>query len=76
MHNKFKNGLEVFVCGYGQNNGKYYNNKLAKVLFCDPYFKDYCVKFEDGTEDWILPKYLQKAYAIEKNRKEIKENEV
>lgn len=69
MHNKFKNGSKVFVYGPGQNNGKYYYNELAVVIERDSYFKDYHLKFRDGTEDWVLPKYLRKPYARKKGNK-------
>lgn len=69
MHNEFKNGSKVFVYGPGQNDGKFYNKKLAIILERDPYFRDYHVKFKDGTEDWILPKYLRKPYARKKGNK-------
>lgn len=35
-----------------------YKNETAKIIGCDPYFKDYNVRFKDNTEDWILSKYL------------------
>ncbi len=63
MFNKFKKGCKVIVYGPGQNDGKIYKNIPATVVGRDPYFKDYCVKFKDGTEDWILPQYLRKPYA-------------
>lgn len=69
MHNRFKNGSKVFVYGPGEINGKYYYNKSAIILECDPYFRDYHVRFKDGTEDWILPKYLRKPYARKKGYK-------
>lgn len=69
MNNKFKNGSKVFVYGPGQNNGKYYKNKPAIILERDSFFYDYHVKFNDGTEDWILPKYLRKPYARKKGYK-------
>lgn len=62
MFNQFKNGDYVLVTGKGLNDGKIYKNVSAKVIERDPYYKDYLVKFEDGTEDWITPKYLQKNY--------------
>lgn len=66
MFNKFKNGEKVFVDGIGEINGKKYNNIPAIVINRDPYFKDYLVKFKNGTEDWILPKYLRKPYSRKK----------
>lgn len=73
MHNEFKDGSEVIVDGPGKNDGKYYDNQSAIVLERDPYFKDYNVKFKDGTEDWLSPRYLRKPIL---EGKEIKENEI
>lgn len=69
MYNQFKEGSKVLVCGLGQDNGKYYDKELAIILERDPYFKDYHIRFKDGTEDWILPKYLRKPYARKKGNK-------
>ncbi len=69
MHNEFKDGSKVFVYGPGQNNGKYYYKESAIILERDPYYLDYHVRFKDGTEDWILPKYLRKPYARKKGNK-------
>lgn len=60
MFNQFKNGDKVLVRGIGQNNKKHYNGVIAEVIERDPYFKDYHIRFEDGSEDWLLPKYLLK----------------
>lgn len=60
MFNQFKNGDYVLITGEGLNDGKKYINVSAKVIERDPYYKDYLVKFKDGTEDWITPKYIQK----------------
>ena len=62
MFNKFKNNHKVIVCGPGQTDGKFYKDVPAIIIERDPYYKDYHVKFKDGTEDWILPKYLRKPY--------------
>lgn len=68
MFNEFKNGDKVFVEGIGKNNGKVYKNVPAKIIERDPYFKDYLVRFKNGTEDWILPQYLRKPYSRRKRR--------
>lgn len=60
MFNKFKDGETVIVSGVGKRNGKKYENKLATVICRDPYFLDYNVEFEDGTDDWLDKKYLRK----------------
>lgn len=62
MFNRYKNKSKVIVYGPGQNNGNFYNNIPATIIERDPYFKDYHVKFKNGTDDWILPKYLRKPY--------------
>jgi len=69
MHNKFKDGSKVFVYGRGQENGKYYYKEPAIILERDPHFRDYHVRFKDGTEDWILSKNLRKPYARKKGNK-------
>lgn len=68
MFNEFKKGHKVIVYGPGQNDGKFYRNVPAIIVERDPYYKDYCVKFLDGTEDWILPEYLRKPYARKQKR--------
>ena len=56
MFNEYKKGHRVIVYGPGQkldNNGKckFYKNKPAIIVERDPYYKDYCVRFKDGSED-------------------------
>lgn len=68
MHNEFKNGSKVIVCGPGENDGKIYINRTAIILERDPYYMDYHVKFKDGVDDWILPKYIRKPYARNKRK--------
>lgn len=62
MFNKFRKGKKVIVCGYGKNEGKIYKNVPAIVIERDPYYKDYHVKFMNGTDDWLSPIYLRKPY--------------
>lgn len=69
MFNKYKNGDKVFVCGPGQNDGKFYRNVPAIIIGRDPYFLDYNVKFKDGTEDWVLPECLRKPYTRKRRKK-------
>lgn len=66
MFNEFKNGTKVIVCGLGKIDGKFYKNLPAIIIECDSYFKDYHVKFKDGTEDWIAPEHLRKPYSKRK----------
>lgn len=66
MHNKFKNGTKVIVCGPGKNNGKMYRNVSAIIIERDPYYKDYHVRFKDGTKDWLLPRHIRKPYSKKK----------
>ena len=54
MHNKFKIDEMVIVNGIGKENGTIYKNRIAKVICRDPF------KFNDGTEDWIDGKCLEK----------------
>ena len=41
-------------------HGKKYIKQTAIVINRDPFFMDYNVRFEDGTEDWIDEEYLEK----------------
>lgn len=66
MFSKFKNNEKVIVCGFGEECGKFYKNKLAIIIQQDPYYKDYLVRFENGNEDWILSKYIKKPYQDER----------
>lgn len=68
MHNKFKNGMKVIVCGPGENNRKFYKNVPAKIVNRDPHYKDYLVRFKNGTEDWFLPEYIRKPYSRKRKR--------
>ena len=68
MHNKFKNGMKVIVCGPGENNGKFYKNVPAKIFNRYPHYKDYLVRFINGTEDWFLPEYIRKPYSRKRKR--------
>lgn len=62
MFSKYKKGDKVIVYGIGQNDGKLYKNVPAIIIERDPYFRDYNVRFKNGTEDWILPEHLRKPY--------------
>ena len=60
MHNKFNIKSKVIVNGIGKCNGKIYINQTAIVINRDPFFMDYNVRFDDGTEDWLDEEYLKK----------------
>ena len=66
MFNRFKNGEMVIVCGVGKCQGKIYVNVKGRVICRDPYYLDYNVVFEDGTEDWFNKRYLKKMVRREK----------
>ena len=66
MYNKFKDGDSVIVNGIGKCNDKRYKNKFGKVICRDPFFFDYNIQFEDGTEDWIDDIYIEKYESEEK----------
>lgn len=66
MHNKFKNKTKVIVDGPGEDSGKKYRNVPAIIIERDPYYKDYHVRFKDGTTDWLLPEHIR----IKKEKKE------
>ena len=53
MFNKYKNNERVIITGFGKNNKKYYFERKGIIICRDPFFLDYNVKFEDGTEDWL-----------------------
>ncbi len=65
MFNKYRKNHKVIVCGSGEIDGKIYENVLAVIIERDAYFKDYLVKFADGTQDWILEQNLKKPYEEE-----------
>ena len=69
MNNKFKNGEKVIVYGPGENNGKFYKNVPAKIIERDSYYLDYLVKFENSTEDWILPEHIRKTCSRKRKRR-------
>ena len=52
--------------GIGKCNDKRYKNKIGKVICRDPFFFDYNIQFEDGTEDWIDDIYIEKYESEEK----------
>lgn len=68
MFNKFKNGEKVIIYGIGKNDGKFYENLPAKIIERDSYYHDYHVQFKDGTDDWILPKYVKKLYSRKRRK--------
>lgn len=60
MFNKFKIGDIVLIIGIGKCNNKTYFKCKGKIICKDPYYKDYNVKLEDGSEDWFDAQYLIK----------------
>ena len=60
MYNKFKDGDIVIVNGLGKCDNKRYKDKIGKIICRDSFFFDYNIKFEDGTEDWIDDRYIEK----------------
>ena len=59
MRNRFKNKDKVFVYGTGKNAGVFYRNVPAIIIERDSFYKDYLVKFNDGSEDWIEPNHYE-----------------
>ena len=57
MFNKFKNNQCVIVNGFGKCNNKLYQDAIGTVICRDPYYLDYNIRFEDGTDD--KNKFLQ-----------------
>lgn len=60
MHNKFKINELVIVNGIGKEYGTLYLNRIAQIICRDPFYFDYNIKFEDGTEDWLDERCLEK----------------
>ena len=60
MHNKFKINEIVIVNGIGKEKGTHYKNRIAKVICRYPFYFDYNIKFNDGTEDWLDGECLKK----------------
>lgn len=72
MFNRFKNNTIVLISGYGKCNNKKYKNKIGIVICRDPYFLDYNIRLlEDGTEDWIDGKFLEKFEGEENNESKL-----
>lgn len=69
MFMKFKRNQQVLINGIGKFEDTIYKNKLATVIRRDPYFKDFYVRFEDGTADWISPEHI-KPIIEQNNRKD------
>ncbi len=69
MNNKFKVDDIVIVNGIGKINGKRYKEVKGIVLDRDTFFKDYNIKFEDGTVDWIDPIYIESLEDYERRKK-------
>ena len=62
MYSKFKKKDKVIVYGLGENEGKFYKNVPGIVVERDPYFKDFHIRFKDGTDDWFAEESLKKPY--------------
>lgn len=60
MFSKFRTNTTVRVSGVGKCENAIYMSKIGIVLERDAYYKDYHVKFLDGSEDWFDEKYLRK----------------
>ena len=60
MFSKFRANDKVIVNGIGKCNGKKYINQTAIVINRDPFFMDFNVRFENGTEDWLDKECLEK----------------
>lgn len=74
MHNKFKINQIVIVNGIGKENGTIYKNRIAKVICRDPFYFDYNIKFDDGTEDWLDGECLKNWKEKFKNENNIHKN--
>lgn len=59
MFNKFKIDELVICNGIGKDSGEKYN-VLGIIIEKDSYYKDYCVRLENGKLEWFEEKYLEK----------------
>ena len=62
MYSKFKKKDNVIVYGLGENEGKFYKNVPGIVIERDPYYKDFHIRFKNGTDDWFTEESLKKPY--------------
>ena len=54
MNNRFKNGERVWIIkGIGKVSNKYYYRNKGKIICRDPYYMDYNVLLDDGSDDWF-----------------------
>lgn len=60
MFSKYKNNEIVKVNGIGKCNNTIYINKKGFIICRDPYYKDYNIQFDDGSEDWIEESFINK----------------
>lgn len=65
MFNRFKKKSKVMVYGPSKA-GRFYRNEVAIILERDSFFKDYHIKFKNGTDDWIDADFLRKPYTRKK----------
>lgn len=69
MFNKFKIGEIVVVKGIGKKNGWFYYERVGTVICKDPYFKDYNIRFKDGSDDWFDEQDIRKEKLKNGNKK-------
>ncbi len=65
MFNKYKIGQLVLCKGIGKNKKIEYCQK-AWIVEKDSYYKDYCVAFQDGSQEWFDEKNI---YIIDGGKK-------
>lgn len=74
MFSKFKDYEIVIVNGFGKFDNKKYENQIAVVVCRDTYFRDYNVRFQDGSEDWLDEKFLRKVKGITEYENKLYQN--
>ena len=69
MFSQINIGDTVLVNGLGKTDNMQYTNLIAIVIERDSYYKDFLVRFNDGTEDWFSPKFLHILYKKRRQKK-------
>lgn len=59
MFNKFKIGEKVLIIGIGKSTEKLYFGK-GIIVEKDYFYKDYCIRLKDGSEEWFDERDLYK----------------
>lgn len=69
MFNKFKIGEIVLCCGIGKVTEKQVN-RIGRIIEKDYYYKDYCIKFDDDSEEWLDENSIYKINLVDGGKEE------